>query len=352
MDVSNIIGARQLSLAAAATLAVGLVAAAPAAHAAEPPPASVINGTLTVVGTNGNDNVTLELSNDQAQLLVDLGNGTLPQAFDRATFTDIAAFPGNGDDTFAVDSAKGAVATPMTVDGGNGNDTINGGAANDLLVGGNGNDTIRGGDGNDLIFSNNGGDSVDGQRGTDTEILGNGDDIAIWLPGEGNDNVDGGNGVDTLTFDGAGANEKFAVTAEGSHAIFTRDLGNIRMDNLDVEALDLAAFGGADTVTVGDLSGTDLVQADVDLGASRGGAPDGQFDLVTVNGTNDADQVSVNADGSAVDVAGLHANVRVTGADTSDQLHVSTGDGNDTVAVGGAAQALITVGVDLGAGQH
>ena len=49
-----------------------------AAHAGEPPPASVINGTLTVVGTNGNDNVTLELSNDQAQLLVAyLGGGAV-----------------------------------------------------------------------------------------------------------------------------------------------------------------------------------------------------------------------------------------------------------------------------------
>jgi RTX calcium-binding nonapeptide repeat (4 copies) len=354
VDIKHITGTRQLGLAAAALLALGVVAAAPAANAADAPSASasVTNGTLTINGTGGHDDITLALASDPTQLLVDFGNGAVPQSFNRATFTNISAFLGRGHDTFAVNGTNGAVTIPMTVDGGAGNDTITSGAADDVLIGGRGDDRILGGDGNDLIFGGRGNDFVDGERGTDTEILGAGKDIAQWLPGEGNDNIDGGSGHDTLVFDGANANEKFVASAAGPHAIFTRDVGNIRMDLNNVEALDLAAFGGTDTVTVGDLSGTDLDQAAIDLGAVRGGASDGLLDTVTVDGTNNPDQVHVTADGSAVDVNGVHAGVHITGADTRDQLQLNTGEGNDKVSVSDAAQALITVGVDLGTDQR
>ena len=355
MNTFTTTGTRQLGLLAAAALAAGLLAAAPAAGAAQAagmPSASVTNGTLTINGTNGNDEVTLSLTPDTTHLLVDLGDGTGAHTFDRATFTNVSAFLGNGDDTFAVNATNGPVPTPMSVDGGAGNDTITGGAGDDLLVGGAGADRILGGDGNDVIVGGGGNDSVDGQRGTDTEFLGSGDDVATWLPGEGNDTIDGGAGHDTLVFNGAGVAENIAVTADGPHAILTRNVANIRMDLNHVDTLDLATLQGTDDVTLGDLSGTDLTQADIDLGAARGGAADGQLDTVAVTGTGRADHVRVTASGPAVDVTGLHTGVRITGADTRDQLAVHTGAGDDRVAVSDAAQAAITVGVDLGTGQH
>ncbi|HET9614347.1 MAG TPA: calcium-binding protein, partial [Candidatus Limnocylindrales bacterium] len=266
------VGAGPLSLAAVAALALGTIALAPSADAAtgpsayrsHAPSASVANGTLTILGSRHDDHVTLALSADSSHLLVDLGDGSGVRSIDRATFTNVAAFLGAGDDTF---TATG-VPIPMTVHGGSGDDTITGGAADDELFGGRGNDAILGGDGNDVIFGGRGDDVVDGQRGTDTEFLGRGDDRAAWFPGEGNDNVDGGSGVDTLAFDGSNGNEKFAVSASGPHAVLTRDLGNIRMDTADVEVLDLAALGGTDVVKVGDLSGTALRETDVDLGGT------------------------------------------------------------------------------------
>lgn len=352
MDIYPITGTRQLGLAAAALLALGLIAAAPAASAADTPSASVANGTLTISGTGGDDNTTLGLASDPTQLLVDFGNGAAAHSFDRGTFTNISAFLGRGDDTFAVNNTNGAVTIPMTVDGGAGDNTITGGAADDVLIGGRGADLILGGDGNDLIFGGRGNDTADGQRGNDTEILGAGNDVARWVPGEGNDNIDGGTGHDTLVFEGANANEKIAVSADGPHAILTRDVANIRMDMTDVDALDLVTFGGTDAVTLGDLSGTDLDQADIDLGAARGGASDGVLDTITVKGTNKADHVHVTAVGSAVDVHGLHTGVQVTGAGTRDQLQLNTGASNDKVSVNDAARALITVGVALGADQR
>src|SRR3954469_14109456 len=235
----NRIGSRPLGLVTGAALAVGLVAVAPAADAARGPAGyghhgvstRVANGTLTIVGTNRADHVTLSQGTDPSRLLVDLGDGAGPHSVDQRSFTNVAAFLRGGNDTFA---ASSAVLVPLIVVGGRGNDTISGGGADDLLAGGRGNDTILGGDGNDVIFGGRGNDSVDGQRGTDTEILGRGDDKAKWLPGEGNDNIDGGPGTDTLAFDGANGNEKFALSASGPHATLTRDLGNIRMDTANV----------------------------------------------------------------------------------------------------------------------
>ena len=50
-----------------------------------------------------------------------------------------------------------------------------------------------------------------------------------------------------------------------------RDIANINMDFDAVERLELTALGGADTITVGDLTATDLKAADIDLSASAGG---------------------------------------------------------------------------------
>ena len=67
------------------------------------------------------------------------------------------------------------------------------------------------------------------------------------------------------------------------------------MDLNDVESIDLNALGGADTIVVNDLSGTDVTELNTALaGALGGGAGDLQPDNVIVNGTN-GDDVSVVA---------------------------------------------------------
>ncbi len=60
--------------------------------------------------------------------------------------------------------------------------------------------------------------------------LGSGDDRFVWDPGDGSDVVDGGDGHDVMAFNGSAAAEQFHLSANGSHARFTRDLGGITMD--------------------------------------------------------------------------------------------------------------------------
>ena len=57
------------------------------------------------------------------------------------------------------------------------------------------------------------------------------------------------------------------------------------MDVNDVETSVFNALGGEDTITVNDLSGTDVTEVDLNLSAALGsGAGDGLKDQVVLNG--------------------------------------------------------------------
>jgi Ca2+-binding RTX toxin-like protein len=354
MTTHRFIGARHLGVAATAALAMGFIATAQPAGASPSSTASVTNGTLNVVGTSGNDQITLSLAAGASNtLLVDFGSsGPAVQSFDRSTFTAISVFLRSGDDQFSVLQTNGAFADEaLTVHGGSGDDTITTGDGNDTIYGDAGNDTIHSGAGNDTIFGGSGDDFVNGGVGTDTASLGAGRDSFEWNPGDGSDVIDGGAGTDTLLFNGADVDENMNLSANGHQTVFLRDKGNIRMDMNHVEQLALAALGGTDNITINDLTGTDFRRADIDLAGSTG-ASDGVLDNVVVNGSNRADHVAVTGDGSAIDVAGLRTETTITGADTRDHLQINTQDGNDSVHVDPSATALIGVTTDLGAGQY
>lgn len=325
---------RPLGLAATAILAVGMATTGSAA-ASPAGSASVDDGTLTVVGTRGADRLALRLApGDPSTLQVDHGDdGTVDQSFDRSTFTRVDVLLLSGDDRFRVDQAGGAFADEaLTVDAGRGDDSV------------------ATGDGNDLVMGGNGDDTVDGNRGADTAELGAGDDIFIWDPGDGSDGVDGGSGSDALVFNGANGPEVMRLSAVGRDSLFVREPGTVRMAMHDVEVLELVALGGADAITVDDLSGSTFRHADIDLSVQ--GAGDRQADLVTVSGSAAADRITVDADGEQVGVDGLAAGTTLSGGDADlDRLQISALDGNDDVDVDDAAAALIGISVDLGPGQ-
>ncbi|MCI0686349.1 MAG: hypothetical protein L0Y54_03795 [Sporichthyaceae bacterium] len=329
------LGLRRLGIAAGAAtamLAGGLATASPAAAATF---AFVTNDTLVVFSGNGSDRLALRLAaGDAGTLQVDFGDdGSAEQSFDRATFSRIVVFTGNGNDQFRVDQANGTFADEALA-----------------VVGGNGNDTLDGGDGVELFFGGNGNDAVDGNRGNDTALLGNGQDSFRWDPGDGSDVVEGQNGTDTLDFNGAGADEIMSLSPNGGRSLFLRNVANIRMDMDGVEQLDLTALGGADTITIEDMSGTDFRRADVDLSGPAGGA-DGVGDIVTVRGTELADNIRVRTSGALITVNGLQTKTVLAGVEPIDQLQIDALGGDDRVRVNSAVLGLIGVGVDLGSGQ-
>jgi Ca2+-binding RTX toxin-like protein len=236
----------------------------------------------------------------------------------------------------------------LTVNGLAGADTITGGPGLAALI----QLVINGGTEVDVLTGGDGPDRIVGQQQNDSMFGGAGNDTLVWNPGDGNDLVEGQAGAnDTMEFNGAAGAEIFEATAVGGRLRFTRNLGNIVMDVDDTEEVDLNALGGADLTTVNNLTGTDVTKANIDLAAAiGGGAGDGAADIVTVNGTNDPDNVAVAANAGVVDVTGLFTAVGISNPElANDTLAINTLGGNDNVAIGGGVAGLIQTLVDLGA---
>jgi Ca2+-binding RTX toxin-like protein len=258
-----------------------------------------------------------------------------PFSIDIGTTENLVLNMNGGDDTFSATGDLAGLNFSVTVDGGTGNDTI---------LGSNGADLLLGGDDNDF---------TDGQQGSDRAFLGAGDDVFQWDPGDGSDTVEGGDGTDTLLFNGSAGDETFAVSANGGRALFTRNLGNIVMDLNDVESIGVNALGGADRITVNDLTGTDVIAVGISLASTIAGTTgDGQADAVIVTGTNSNDAVQVQGSPELVTVAGLPAFVGVSRAEAAnDELEINTLGGDDTIsAVTLAAGTIKQLTIDSGAG--
>ena len=149
-----------------------------------------------------------------------------------------------------------------TIRGGRGDDTILGGGGADSLLGNRGADSIEGGEGVDTLRGGRGNDTLIGNTEGDRIRGGNGDDLLIWNNGDGSDIMRGGRGFDTVQVNGAvDAGDDFELRANGRRAEFERlNLGNFVLDVNKVEQFEINGLGGDDTLTVRDLTGTDVRQ--------------------------------------------------------------------------------------------
>jgi Ca2+-binding RTX toxin-like protein len=256
-----------------------------------------------------------------------------PFSLDMGTMEKIVVHMNGGDDSF---SATGNLAALIGV-------TVDGGTGNDNILGSNGNDMLLGGDGNDF---------VDGQQGNDTALLGAGGDVFQWDPGDGSDIVEGQDGTDTLRFNGSAIGEIMSLSANGGRALLTRNVGTIVMDLNDVEKVDIKALGGADSITVNNLAGTDIATVNIDLAGSIGGiAGDAAADTVIANATSGNDIIDLFGAGTGLSVLGLPAQVNITNAEgANDALVVSTGAGNDGITATTVPAGVMKLTLDGGAG--
>jgi Ca2+-binding RTX toxin-like protein len=201
--------------------------------------------------------------------------------------------------------------------------------------------TMNGGLGADLFLGSEGDDLINGGDGDDVALMGAGDDVFVWNPGDDNDTVEGQAGFDTLDFNGSNIAENIDISANGGRVLFSRDIANVTMDLDDVEAISFDALGGADTITINDLSGTDVSEININL-AGPGGGGDGQPDTIVINATNDDDVVLVFGDNGGVSVVGLHTQVNIAGFDaTNDRIVINTLNGDDVVEASGLAANLL-----------
>jgi Ca2+-binding RTX toxin-like protein len=284
--------------------------------------------TIEVNGGNGDEQFTVTANGTRVRF--DRLNPA-PFSIDIGTSENLVLNANGGADSF---SATGNLAALIKI-------TVDGGAGNDTLLGSNGIDLLRGGDGNDLI---------DGQQGNDVAFLGAGDDVFQWDPGDGSDTVEGQDGNDSMLFNGSGGAEIFEASANGERVRFTRNLGSIVMDLNDVEEIDLNTLGSTDTVTVNNLTGTDMVRVDIDL-VGPGNVADAAADTVIVVGTNGDDVIDVFGANTSVSVVGLSTLVNIANAEGSlDSLVINALDGNDGVTATTLPAGVIKLVADGGNG--
>ena len=278
---------------------------------------------VEVNGTDANDAIAI---NGNASSVVVSGLRTMVSVQHQDPSDELAVRGLGGNDALSAPMLA-AQAISLTLDGGAGDDTIAGSAGVETLLGGDGNDTL------------------DGNGGNDRAVLGAGDDAFVWDPGDGSDTIEGEAGADTMRFNGANVAEQVDLSANGNRLRFFRTQANITMDTAGVERVEFNALGGADLVTVNDLSGTDVTNVDVDLGGA-----DSQADRVIVNGTNGPDRIRVNQGASGLAVTGLKAQVTLHNQEPSDALVVKGLDGNDDIAAAGLPAQAIALTLDGGPG--
>src|SRR5262244_2035132 len=276
-----------------------------------------LNGVekIQVNAAGGADNITINdlTRTGVTQVAIDLsgpsGSGQGDGAADSVTVNGTA-----GGDSISV-ATSGA---SLVVSGGAGDDTINASALNAGQV----KLTINGGAGDDIITASKGDDVVIGGQGSDKALLGAGNDTFVWNPGNGSDMVDGQAGNDTLQSKGANVAENIDISANAGHARLVRDIAAITMDLDNVETINVQALGGADKITVNDLTGTDVNKVNIDLGGSSGGG-DGSDDTIVINATSGDDVITVTNNNDVITVSGLPATVTISNFEAADRLVIN-----------------------------
>jgi uncharacterized protein len=113
------------------------------------------------------------------------------------------------------------------IEGGSGNDTINGNGGLDILIGGEGNDRINGGAQTDIIYGGAGNDTINGNGGDDLIYGGLGNDtIAV---GQGNSVIDSGAGDDLIQLSG-GMKRVVLAVGDGFDTVRNFQLGSTKFD--------------------------------------------------------------------------------------------------------------------------
>ena len=243
-------------------------------------PADIARRTVTITGTEGNDDLVGWY--DYTMAIYGLG----------------------GDDRFS------AFNRDVLYDGGAGNDQIYGGSGNDRLFGAEGDDYISGGAGDDIITGGPGDDVINGGDGSDTcrYALGDGSDV-IWR--EDADVLEFGPGITADSFEllGEGGNDdralvfRFTETGETIRLMYPYDGSSYNDDTFRMQRIRFA-------------DGTEMAASDFSDRWVRSTATEGPE---LISGFDDVRN----------EMFGLAGDDRLYGKNLDDILH--GGEGNDSL---------------------
>jgi hypothetical protein len=174
---------------------------------------------------------------------------------------------------------------------------------------GGGKDTVLGTGFADSIAPGNGDDSVNGNAG---------DDLLIWRPGEASDVMTGGDGRDTVLDEGGNVDEQFVIKPKAGDPtrVDASRINNPFTLDIDAEKLVVNGNGGNDSIT-GQVGLAGLIKTEMNGG-------DGNDVLVGTDG----DDIQRGGAGND-DVSGARGDDDMAGDDGDDILRWNPGEGTD-----------------------
>ena len=237
-----------------------------------------------------------------------------------------------------------------SIDGGAGNDTIDGQFGDDSIVSGTGDDIVYGGDGNDGLNGGFGDDSLYGGDGNDTMTGGSDDDSLFGGQGSDQFNITddhegdvivggedaGDTDTDTVSFSNFESTQGVTVTADGAESGTYDFDGTVGTGTFsEIEAVVGTAYDDTLDFTL-DTSGMDLFGGAGDDSITGGSGNDAIF------GGDGADNIEGGAGDDSIDAEdGVAANDTVSGGTGNDEIITDAGD--DTI-FGGADNDTVYAG--------
>jgi Ca2+-binding RTX toxin-like protein len=323
------------------------------------------DGGNILIGGGGNDTIEGRAGDDildgDAWLNVQLQVGT--ERYDSMTQLQAQVFAGSldpGDISIVREIliATGAEAGNDTLDGGAGDDilrgrdgndtllgdagadTLDGGNGDDAMLGGAGADALAGGDGNDTLDGGAGADAMAGNAGNDAYHVDNADDTLTELAGEGTDTVHVtglgaftlADNFENLAFTGAG---NFVGTGNAAANVISSDGGADTLnggggnDTLDSGAGNDTLNGGAGNDTLIGGAGNDTLNGNAGDDTLDGGAGS---DQMNGNGGNDTYVVDAETDsvlenaGNGIDLVNALTASYTLGGNVENLTKVNDGD--------------------------
>ena len=258
----------------------------------------------------------------------------------------------SGNDVLDARDRDGDAVESVTLIGYGGNDTIHGGAGDDLLGGEDGNDVVSGGGGSDKIYGGDGHDSITGGAGLDRVNAGSGNDTMNGGDGDdilhgsaGSDTHIGGAGIDTAEY--ARSFYDLAITATAAGFTIFEPNGIDTLVSIERIAADEGVFAyNAATKTWNRISDTPG-----DLLLNPGSARDGTGAAETLDLRTGSAAIARGFGGNDVLIGSFGFDLLLAGAGNDlvfgdfsnfagnmDRLH--GGDGNDTLHGGAGTDML------------
>ncbi len=261
------------------------------------------------------------VTNERLKITIDAGNGD-DTIVGSADFGD-SIIGGHGNDSIQSDAGDD------TILAGDGADQVDSGTGNDSVSAGNGDDTVTGGDGDDTITAGDGIDSVNGNLGNDSILGGDGEDL---LSGdEGSDVLDGQNGNDSVV---GGLDVDVLLGGVGNDTLE----GNEGADTLSGQAGQDSLIGGTEDDSLNGQAGNDTV-----VGSAGNDVLLGDLGVDVLDGEGDNDSIYGGA-GNDIIIGGS-GNDFLRGQAGND--NVSDLDGADTLQGDAGNDIISSAGVDV-----